>query len=285
LLKHRETFADLLARLHETARQQQWREVVELAQQVVTAAPQHVEARALREKAWRALGSLTVTHVPAAGSSPDTTVEQDAICAKANPTDPLPPRFYLWIDGVGGYLVCLNNRLTFGQAAPTARVDIPLIADVSKLHATLSRDAEGYVLEAVRPIHINGNTTNKALLQPNDRVTLGGSCQFLFRRPVPANNSARLDLVSGHRLPTSVDGVLLMAETLILAASEQSHVRVDDLKHPVVLFRHRDGIGVRHTGELRVNGVVSGNRAILPGNASISGNDISFAIEAATVGT
>src|SRR5262249_5384800 len=89
----------------------------------------------------------------------------------------VPTRFFLWIDGVGGYLVCQGNRLTFGQAGLDARVDVPLVADVSRLHATVSRDAEGYLLEAVRPIQVNGATVTRALLQAGDRVTLGATCQ------------------------------------------------------------------------------------------------------------
>ena len=124
-------------------------------------------------------------------------------------------------------------------------MDVPLVADVSRLHATLTRDGEGYVLKAVRPLQVNGQPVTRALLRPGDRVTLGTSCQFLFRQPVPVSTTARLDLVSGHRLPLAVDGVLLMADTLVLGPGPQAHVMVPDLKDPVVLFRHKDGLGVR----------------------------------------
>lgn len=268
LLRHQQSFPDLLARLHEAALHERWREVVELAEQVLAVAPQQAEARALRSKAWRALEPTTRVLAPSAD-------DEDAV-----PPDALPPRFFLWIDGVGGYLVCLGNRLTFGQALPEARVDVPLVADVSRLHATLTRDSEGYVLEAVRPIQVNGNLVTRALLQPGDRVTLGASCQFLFRLPVPGNSTARLDLVSGHRLPVSVDAVLLMAETLVLSPAEQAHIQTADLKQPIVLFRHRDGLGMRHQGELRVNGQLGTGRTILPPNASVAGEDVGFAVEA-----
>jgi hypothetical protein len=187
----------------------------------------------------------------------------------------------LWIDGVGGYLVCLGNRLTFGQALPGARVDVPLVADVSRLHATLTRDAEGYVVEAVRPILVNGAAVMRALLQPGDRVTMGSSCQYLFRLPVPGSGTARLELVSGHRLPTSVDGVLLMAETLVMGGTAQSHVLIPDLKNPIVLFRHRDGLGLRAAGPMLVNGQKCNGRTMLPPEASVSGEEVSFAIESA----
>src|SRR5262245_12034297 len=271
LLQNKEKFPGLLARLHEAALAERWREVVELAEQVLAGAPQQAEARALRTRAWRALEPVTVSQ----GQAP-------AVEEETGPVDPLPPRFFLWIDGVGGYLVCLGGRLTFGQALPEARVDVPLVADVSRLHATLTRDGEGYVLEAVRPVQVNGGMVTRALLQPNDRVTVGASCQFLFRLPVPGSTTARLDLVSGHRLPTSVEGVVVMAETLVLSAEPQAHVQVGELKRPVVLFRHRDGLGMRHHGEMRVNGQASGGRMLLPPNAKVSGAEIGFAIEPAS---
>lgn len=270
LLQHRSTVPELLARLHEAATAERWREVVELSEMVLAAAPQHERTRAWRTRAWRALEPVTISQAPAGD------VENPG------PVDPLPPRFYLWIDGVGGYLVCLGQRLTFGQALPEARVDVPLVADVSRLHATLTRDGEGYVLEAVRPVQVNGATTTKALLQPNDRVTVGASCQFQFRLPVPGSMTARLDMVSGHRLPTSVEGVLLMAETLVLSATAQSHVQIPDLRESIVLFKHRDGLGLRHPGEMRVNGQKITGRTLLPPNATVSGEDIGFAIESAS---
>jgi hypothetical protein len=158
-------------------------------------------------------------------------------------------------------------------------VDVPLVADVSRLHATLTRDAEGYVMEAVRPIQVNGASATRALLQPGDRVTLGSTCQFLFRLPVPGNSTARLDLVSGHRLPTSVDGVLLMAETLVMGPGPQAHIVAPDLCEPMILFRHRDGLGLRHPRELKVNGQKCTGRTILGPRATVASDEVTFAIE------
>jgi hypothetical protein len=261
LERNQQQLPDLLPRLHEAAAGERWREVLGLAEQVLALAPAHAEGRALRLRAWQALGPVTVT--------PDGE----------NGDQALPPRFWLWIDGVGGYLVCLGTRLTFGQAMPDACVDVPLVADVSRLHATLGRDGEGYVLEAVRPIQVNGSTVTRSPLQSGDRFTLGPTCQFLFRLPVPGSTTARIDLASGHRLPMSIDGVLLMAETLVLGSETQTHITVPELKQPLVLFRHRDGLGVRYKGELRVNGQKSNGRAFLPAVATVAAEDIAFAIE------
>lgn len=270
LERHRDGFPALLVRLHAAADAGRWREVVELAEQVLAIAPHHAEARKARSRAWKAIEPVTV-----AMSSPSTAPNGEVLACEG-----LPARFLLWIDGVGGYLVCLGARLTFGQAIVDGHVDIPLVADVSRLHASLTRDAEGYVLEAVRPVQVNARDVTRALLQSGDRVTLGASCQLLFHQPVPISATARLDLVSGHRLPLSVDAILLMADTLVLGDESQVHINVPDLKQPVVLFRQKDTLGIRHAGKLNINGHKSGARLVLNDlHATVSGENISFAIE------
>jgi tetratricopeptide (TPR) repeat protein len=280
-----EIFPGLLVRLHEAADQGRWREVVELAEQVLAIAPQHAEARKARSRAWKAIEPVTVSlpgpdshHSPLqAGRGP---LSLSPLAEEGGGRGELPPRFLLWIDGVGGYLVCMGARVTFGQALHDGHVDIPLVADVSRLHASLTRDAEGYILEAVRSIQVNGREVKRALLQTSDRITLGASCQLQFRLPAPISTSARLDLVSGHRLPLSVDAILLMADTLILGEGPQAHVNVPDLKQPLVLFRHKDTLGIRHGGKLCINGRTSGERLLLSDpHATVHGENISFAIE------
>jgi hypothetical protein len=188
-------------------------------------------------------------------------------------------QFLLWIDGVGGYLVCLGNRVTLGQATPDACADIALFADVSRLHASLTRDTEGYLLEALRPGQVNGRPVDKALLHSGDRVTLGASCQLQFLQPVPVSASARLDLASGHRLRLAVDAILLMADTLVLGPGPQAHVLMPDLKETVILYRHKDGLAVRHAGPFTVNGRACSERAVLEPGATVTGEDFSLALE------
>jgi hypothetical protein len=264
--KH-QAFSALLVQLHEAANQRDWREVVRLSEQVLALAPQHHEARKARAMAWRTINPETIASVPRRDDS------------RTPPAEKPDQRFLLWIDGVGGYLVCLGNRVTLGQATPDAFVDIPLFADVSRVHAALTRDVEGYVLEATRPVLVNGQLVDKALLQPDDRLTLGNSCQLQFRQPVPVSASARLEVVSGHRLPLAVDGVMLMADTLVLGSGPQAHVVMPDLEQSIVLYRQRDGLGVRYPGNLYVDGQRCRERGVLRPNSSVTGDDFAFALE------
>ncbi len=128
---------------------------------------------------------------------------------------------------------------------------------------------------------VNGKPQTKSSLQPGDRVTLGASCQFIFQAPVPVSASARLELVSGHKLPFSIDGVLLMADSLVLGPGDQTHVSMPDRRENLVLFRHKDGLGLRCPGEFQVDGQRCKDRGLLGTHASATGADFSMTVEPA----
>ena len=93
--------------------------------------------------------------------------------------------------------------------------------------------------------------------------------------------SARLDLVSGHRSFPGIDSVLLMADTLVLGPGEQSHIRIEELKQPLVLYRTREGLGISSAGSLTVDGQRVKDRAMLGQTAHVACEEFSLAIEPA----
>jgi hypothetical protein len=190
-------------------------------------------------------------------------------------------QYLLWIDGVGGYLLCLSHRVTLGQANGGALVDIPLLADVSRHHATLQRDPEGYCLEAIRKLQVNGKQSEKAMLRSADRITLGSSCQMQFWQNVPVSATARLDLVSGHRFFHPVDAVLLMADTLLIGPAPQAHVVVPDLTQPLVLYRNKNKLAARWSGNLVINGQVHNGKGDLDDGATLQTEQLTLALERA----
>jgi hypothetical protein len=187
--------------------------------------------------------------------------------------------FVLWIDGVGGYLVCLSHRLTLGQANVELPVDIALLADVSRHHATIQRDPEGYFLEAVRKVQINAVPTEKAFLRSADRITLGNSCQLQFWQPVPVSTSARLDMMSGHRFAEPVQSVVLMADTMVIGPAAQSHIQVPDMTQSLILFRNKHGLAARWPGTLQINGHTHQERGPLEPGTTLSTEQITLALE------
>lgn len=156
---------------------------------------------------------------------------------------------------------------------------MPLFADVGREHAAIRRDHEGYILEALWPTQVNGTAAQQVPLRTGDRVTLGNSCQFLFHQSVPVSTSARLELVSGHRLPLSLDGVLLMSETLVFGSTGHVHVRLPGRVGTLVLHRCREGLAIRGSGKLVVNGSPVSSRANLGKAATVSGDDFTFTLE------
>lgn len=298
-------FRQAVAAINDSCESQRWETALQSADEALAAAPGSPEARRLRARAWEAL-QPTADTLPYSGNLADGMVAL-AVAAvgdgaaslpramratpptrgiAANPTryegagpPPLPKRFLLWIDGVAGYLVCLNSRITFGQAADNGPVDVPLLAEVSRLHAELYRDAEGYSFESTREALVNGRPVSRCALKNGDRLTLGATCQLSFHIPVSISPTARLQLVSGHRLPQAVDGVLLMAENLILGPGDQVHVPMPQLPENLVIYRSKDGLGVRFRGEFKVDNQPCLNRAEMPLPSIVSADSFCFAVE------
>jgi hypothetical protein len=294
-------FSGAVSRLYDAAEGKRWREAVALAAEVLALAPDHREAKAIRGKAWVVAAPETIDFVRSVDSSAaeprgasweaerraepapsarSSSAAASGLLSSHSGGAPLPKRFLLWVDGVGGYLVCLSSRVTFGQAAAEGPVDVPLFAEVSRTHAEVTRDGEGYVIESGRGIRINGGETKRAVLSSGDRVTLGASCQFMFHKPVALSSSVRLELTSGHRLPVAVDGVLLMANELMLGPGPDAHIELPGLVAPVLIYRSRDGLGVR-VPDLRftIDDRPCTDRAILPLPAVVSCDAFTFAVE------
>jgi hypothetical protein len=261
--------------LQQAAAGSDWREMLRCADEVLAVAPRHREAQQARNRAWQTLQPEAVRPTPQLSE----TVSLSRAPARP-PSDqlPVPKRFFLWIDGVGAYLVCMGNRISIGQATGDGPVDVPLFADVSRIHAALTRDAECYLMEASKAVSLNGAVAEKAVLQNGDRIKLGSSCQMTFELPVPGGLSARLLLSGGRRLPMAVDGVLLMADMLVLGG-EKSHVRIPDLEKPLYLIRQKDQLYVKWDGEFHIEGQKYEGRAPLPRAGTVIAEPFTFAIE------
>jgi FHA domain len=189
-------------------------------------------------------------------------------------------RFLLWVDAVGGYLVCLDDRIVLGRAGSDSHADIPLMGDLSRNHATLVRNGEGYLLQAHHPSFVNGKpVVDQALLRDGDVIRLGSTVELEFRQPSPVSATARLAIVSRHRLPLAVDGVLLMAETCIVGAAPQAHIPAPMLKDPVVLYRQAGALWCRAAGAFDVDGRTCAARAPLTLQSSVLGDGFSFSLE------
>jgi hypothetical protein len=187
-------------------------------------------------------------------------------------------RFLLWIDAVGGYWVTMSDEVVLGQ--PTADVDVPILGDISKRHARICRDGEGYLIEALRPVHVNdqpvqGRTTlsDRAIIRLGDRVELR------FRLPHALSATARLEFATGHRTQPSSDAVLLMAETCVLGPSGHSHVVCHNWPNEVVVFRRKGELYCRTHGDFEIDGKTTRRRGLITRSSRVQGDHFSFSLE------
>src|SRR5271165_2884951 len=189
-------------------------------------------------------------------------------------------RFLLWVDAVGGYLVCLDERIVLGRAGPDSPADVPLMGDLSRNHASLVRSGESYMLQPHRSSFVNGKpVADQAVLRDGDVIRLGSTVELEFRQPSPVSATARLIIVSRHRLHLAVDGVLLMAETCIVGGTGQAHIPAPALKDPVVLYRQGNALWCRAPGSFDVDGRTCAARAPLTLQSSVLGDGFSFSLE------
>jgi hypothetical protein len=192
----------------------------------------------------------------------------------------MPNRLLLWVDGVGGYLVCLGDEIVLGQPSSESNPEVPILADLSRRHAVIRREGEGYTIEAIRSVKVEGRIVTKtAPLFDGSAIELGEGVRLRFSKPHPLSNTARLEFVSRHRTQPSTNGVLLMADSCILGPAKTSHVVANRWEHEVVLFRSGNELGCRTSAKIAVDGATRQGRCSLKPKSRVEGEEFAFAIE------
>jgi tetratricopeptide (TPR) repeat protein len=270
---------ELSEQLYRALSESSFREAVGLADQLLRIAPEMKLARDARRKAWQKVGadgeSLNFQSTHAWGIP--AKAEEEAV-----DTAPSGPRFLLWVDGVGGFLVCLGDEVVLGRSTPGKRsgVDIPVLGDLSQKHARIRRSGEGYVIDPLHPLAINGKTIHgSTALCDGDELELGGGVRFRFRRPHGLSASARLEPISRHRLQPYADAILLMAESCVLGPKWSNHVVCRDWSADLVLYRCGDGLFCRSLETIEVDGEPCDGRGRLEPGSRIVGADFSLSLE------
>lgn len=188
-------------------------------------------------------------------------------------------RFLLWADGIGGYLVALDPQISIGRAGPEGMADVQILGDLSRHHATLTRDGDSYILKAHQTTFVNNKKAEMVSLRDGDVIRLGPSVEIEFRQPSPISSTARLRLLSRHRLPMAVEGIILMAETCILGPSPQAHLPATNLDTPVVLYRQGDALWCRASGRFEIDGKPTSARGPISLRSNVLGEGFSFSLE------
>ena len=193
-------------------------------------------------------------------------------------------RFALWVDGVGGYLVCLRDSVVIGQFITSGDnanpVDIAIQADLSRKHVVIKRQNETYFVEPLGPTKIDGRTIQRLTpLHDGEELQLGSVVRLRFRKPHPLSATARLEPVSFHRPKPFVDAVLLMSESLVLGPRWQNHVVCRDWASDLVLARQSGELFCRAMRPVEIDGKGFDGRGPLKFDSRVSGEDFSICLE------
>jgi hypothetical protein len=186
----------------------------------------------------------------------------------------------LWVDAVGGYRVCLDDEIVIGQPAHAARVDVPLLADISPRHARIQRDGDAYLLEPLGDVTLDGRPVRGLTnLTDGQRIDLGRGAAIRFRRPHPLSASARLEFIGPHRMQPSADAVLLLADNCVLGPKSHSHVVCRDWPQEVLLFRYEGELFCRTAGVFEIDGTPCRDRGRIGSNSRVTGEGFSLSLE------
>ena len=117
--------------------------------------------------------------------------------------------FHLWVDGCGGFLLVLGDRVRMGRGGntllPTAQSEslddeneIAILADVPRHAGVICRRAEDYFWVAEQ---------SETWIGTGDRIPISGSAQITLSIPSPLSTTAMLSLAPPHRFFGHVDQV------------------------------------------------------------------------------
>ena len=189
-------------------------------------------------------------------------------------------RLLLWVDAVGGFFVCQGSEIRLGQAVPEGTVEVPLLADLSRHHATIRRDEEGYTIEPLRDTWLNHEKINAvSWLTDGSLIELGSALKMRFSRPHPLSATARLDFLSNHRTQPSAAAVVLMADTCVLGPGSNNHVVCRHWPHDVVLYRQHGGLYCRSATPMEIDGTHHKQQGPLTLHSHVVGEQFSFSLE------
>ena len=171
--------------------------------------------------------------------------------AATGPAAAFAPRFCLWVDGAGSYLVLTRPSIAVGRGD---RADLALDAPISRTHAELQRIESDWFLVAHKPTTVNGRAVERVMLSPGDAVNFGGklACEFRVRSKLSATAALAFDKPC---LPSrDMRQVILMADNIIFSNDAAGHVQSDLAEGRVVLFWGERGLECQTDGDIEVNG-------------------------------
>ena len=144
----------------------------------------------------------------------DSTYDSNA----SAPTQPTKLNdFIIWVDGVGGFLICCGLQNKIGQAIPDSDVTVPLRGDLDLVHAKIETVEDRHLLHAIGTVSVDGYQLHEpAVLIHGQTIQLGDTVAIGYRKPHPLSSTAVLDFVSRHRTFPWSDAAMIAGDSIVL---------------------------------------------------------------------
>lgn len=187
----------------------------------------------------------------------------------------------IWVDGVGGYMVCGDVENSVGQATQENDVAIPISGDIHQLHAKIQTADNGHLLHPVGPVSVDQQPVKyPQLLVDNRTFEMGESVSLRYCKPHPWSTTAVISFESRNRTFPWSDAVIIAGNTIVLGPNAQSHIRCTRWEHEVILLRRDGQWHCRSFAEFSIDGESIEMEGELKGNSRVEGRDFSFSLEA-----
>ena len=157
----------------------------------------------------------------------------------SNPSPPAP-RWRLWVDGCGGFLLLGGDRWTVGGVSEKSEADICVRADWPRRAGAIIRQESDYFWRPTK------NEPAK-LITDGQSVPIQGTATMILSQPSPLCSSATLLLKAPHRFGDHVDAVVLVSDTLLIGSASDCHIRTPQDIERIVMTR-RDGRWMTRSG-------------------------------------
>ncbi|MEY3458253.1 MAG: hypothetical protein RL215_1410 [Planctomycetota bacterium] len=182
-------------------------------------------------------------------------------------------RYLFWIDGVGTWLVICGRSMVLGGAVESSSADIRLMAPLSRRYAAFEQSGEGWMLRM-----LDGGAPARVLVSGRS-IDFAGRVSLEFRVPSVLSLSAVLRPEVPQRLVPYADGVVLLADRMLLGARRDAHICCPQLDEYLVFYADGGRLWCRSAAAFEVNGGVSSGAAGLVGGDVIAVGDFRVRIE------
>lgn len=160
------------------------------------------------------------------------------------------PRWRLWIDGCGGFLMLTQDEVSVGGWRPDGVADISVKADWPRRAGSIVRSGDDYFWT---PAQDNAASTPPpvapSLISDGQPLPVSGTAAVTVAKPSGLSSTAVVQVAPPHRFDGHVDSVLLVRDTVLIGNGRGHHIRHREEDELVVLvwrsnhWRIKSGVG------------------------------------------